>query len=91
MRNAIAHPKGRQGSDVILGHKDGRLERDARPEITLAHADRVYLGGGKLLDEFNANTAQDLVNRTSNALRQLRLATSYKGMDWLERTLDYDF
>jgi hypothetical protein len=91
VRNAIAHPKGRQGSDVILGHKDGRLQRDALPETTLADGDRVYLGGGKLLDEFNADTAQDLVNRTCNALRQLRIATSYEGMDWLDGTLDYDF
>ena len=81
-RHRIAHPKPMPAEpDLIIRHKNGQLERDVPRDRTLADADHVYQGGGKLLDEFNAKAAQEAVNRTWKALRQLKDSTSCEGLD----------
>lgn len=92
VRNRIAHPKGmQQESNVILRHKDGALEHNVSLESPVAGGDTVYVGYGKPLYKFNAKAANQFVNRTRKALQQLKDATSYEGLEWLEGKLDYDF
>jgi hypothetical protein len=92
VRNVIAHPKGKQlGTDLILGHEDGGVERDVPLETKVADGDRLYVGYGDLLDDFNARTAQEAIDRTLKALRRLRESTQYEGLAWVDGTLDRDY
>jgi hypothetical protein len=80
-----------QEFNVILRHKDGALEHNVSLESPVAGGDTVYVAYGKPLYKFNAKAANQFVNRTRKALQQLKDATSYEGLEWLEGKLDYDF
>lgn len=55
--------------------------------MVLQDGDRIYVGYGQVLDEFNAETAGRAVERTPIALRQLKENFSYEGFPWLDGDL----
>jgi len=84
LRNRIAHPKLlEQGSDIILRHSDGRIERDVPAEKVLQGGETLYMGYGELLDELNAESARRAIDRTKAALCYLNDRAKYPGLDWL--------
>ncbi len=86
LRNRIAHPKAMEtAEDLIVRHKDGRLEHDAARDRPVDETiTRIWIGYGKILTEFNAVATREARNRVVNALRYLRDRANVPGLKWLE-------
>jgi hypothetical protein len=85
IRNRIAHPKIMdRGKEIIIISKDGKLHRNVSMDKKLKDGDAVLLGYGKLLNEFNANSAKQVVEKTIEALKCLREHLRISGLEWIE-------
>ena len=83
-RNLIAHPKQwESGVDLMIRHTDGILEHNVPLDRKLQNGDMLYLGFGKIRNEFNAHSAQRSADRAHEAILKLRDAVDYKGFIWL--------
>jgi hypothetical protein len=85
IRNRIAHPKIiDRGEEIIIVSKDGKLNRNVSMDKKLKDGDKVLLGHGKLLNDFNANSAKKVVEKTIEALKQLREHIGISWLEWIE-------
>jgi hypothetical protein len=72
------------GEEIIVRRKDGRVHRNVALNDLLEDGDYVLVGYGKLLDQFNAETARVTITRVLSALQLLKKRSNYHGFEWLE-------
>lgn len=89
VRNRIAHPKVEDlGDEIMVRSSQGTLERQVPLDEPLHEGDNVYVGFGKLLDEFNASDTVDGLRRGLEAIIALRDHLRVEGLVWVDRCLD---
>lgn len=85
IRNRIAHPKVQDlGDDVFVRSKDGRLKRNPDPNYILQHGDSIFVGIGKLLDEFNYKVTMETYNKCIVAINEIRALLKITGLEWID-------
>lgn len=85
IRNRLVHPKiVDRGKEIIRISKGGKLQRKVSPDQMLEDGDEIMVGQGKLLDEFNADSAKQEVERTIEAVKCLREHLGISGFEWID-------
>lgn len=85
IRNRIAHPKPEPlGDETIVTTKTGELKRHVKDEYKLQDGDNIYVGYGKRLDAFNAQTSSESTTKAIRAIKLMRDHMNADGLEWLE-------
>lgn len=84
VRNRIAHPKPiNLGNDIMIASKNGSLLRNPMPDHVLHPGDEIIIGFGKLLDEFNVDSARKSVQETVAAIEILAINIPQMNLNWI--------
>ena len=84
-RDQIAHPKPQHaGDEVIVRSKGGEVSRNVSHETNLQDGDTVFVGLGKLLDQYTYEKATTVTQNAITAMQTLRDHLEMSGFDWLD-------
>lgn len=85
IRNRIVHPKVQDlGDDVFIRSRIGRLKKNPDPNYIIQDGDHIFIGLGKLLDEFNYKVTIETFNKCILAVKQLRALLKINGLEWID-------
>lgn len=85
IRNSIVHPKILDlGDDAIVRLKNSKILRTVNSDYVLKEGDFIWLGYGKLLEQFNYKTSFNVFKRSISAIKILREHLSVSGLNWID-------